>query len=252
MMVLSLGPTAIGAASTGEFPLVAITLLVPLYWISMTMATFTMNHMLVSTMIAEQESGHRAHHDDLTGLANRANLTRQMDKRLARPVGSPEPFALFYLDLDGFKQVNDTFGHAAGDRVLQMVADKLNSLVRIGDVTARLGGDEFVVLVDGIAEPDAVEFGERLVSKITRVYDVDGAACEIGVSVGIACAPRHGTDVGMLLAAADAALYSAKALGKCRVALATTPQTGINPLLVPLAPETGDNGFEQDRQRARA
>jgi diguanylate cyclase (GGDEF)-like protein len=250
MMFLSLGPLSVGAIMSGETAVIAIAILVPVYLFSMTMAAFAMNRMLVSTMVAEQESGHRAHHDDLTGLANRANLTRQMDERLTRTARAPGTFALFYLDLDGFKTVNDTYGHAAGDRVLQMVAEKLNSIVRIGDVTARIGGDEFVMLVDGVTEVDAQDFGERLVSKIARTYDIGDAICEIGVSIGIACAPQHGSDVRMLLAAADAALYSAKALGKCRVAMASVPDPVIHPLSVSLAPDSLDSDLTAGLRRA--
>ncbi len=240
MMVLSIGPTGIGALLSGEPVLLALVALVPMYLFSMTMAAFKMNKMLVSTMTAEQESGHRASHDDLTGLSNRANLTRRMDERLAGLGNGGPGFALFYLDLDGFKAVNDTRGHAAGDRVLQMVADKLNGLASISDVTARLGGDEFVVLVDDIAEADAFAFGERLVAKIARTYDLgEGVACEIGVSIGIARAPDHGRDTRSLLAAADGALYAAKAMGKSRVAMAGHEAFG-EAIGVPLVPEAGD------------
>jgi diguanylate cyclase (GGDEF)-like protein len=240
MMVLSIGPTGLGALLSGEPVLLALVALVPMYLFSMTMAAFKLNRMLVSTMTAEQESGHRASHDDLTGLSNRANLTRVMDERLHGLGSGGAGFALFYLDLDGFKSVNDTRGHAAGDRVLQMVADRLNGLVQISDVTARLGGDEFVVLVDDIGEADALAFGERLVAKIARSYDLDGGVtCEIGVSVGIACAPDHGRDTRSLLAAADGALYAAKAMGKCRVAMAGHEAFG-EAIHVPLVPEADD------------
>jgi diguanylate cyclase (GGDEF)-like protein len=239
MMVLSIGPTGLGALLSGEPVLLTLVALVPMYLFSMTMAAFKLNEMLVSTMTAEQESGHRASHDDLTGLSNRANLTRLMDERLRGIDAGRAGFALFYLDLDGFKAVNDTRGHAAGDRVLQMVADRLNGLVRISDVTARLGGDEFVVLVDDITEEDAFAFGERLIAKIARSYDLgDGASCEIGVSIGIAGAPEHGRDARSLLAAADGALYAAKAMGKCRVAMAGPEAFGVA-IDVPLVPEAG-------------
>jgi diguanylate cyclase (GGDEF)-like protein len=240
MMVLSIGPTGLGALLSGEPVMLTLVALVPMYLFSMTMAAFKLNRMLVSTMTAEQESGHRASHDDLTGLSNRSNLTRLMDERLKGTSNGAPGFALFYLDLDGFKTVNDTRGHAAGDRVLQIVADKLNGFVRVSDVTARLGGDEFVVLVDDIAEADALAFGERLIAKIARAYDLgDGVSCEIGVSIGIACAPHHGRDTRSLLAAADGALYAAKAIGKCRVAMAGHEAFG-EAIDVPLVPGTDD------------
>lgn len=240
MIVLSLGPTCPGAILSGEPILMIVFLQIPFYLFSMSMAGFKLNRMLVATMAAEQESGHRARHDDLTGLANRANLTRQIEERLRNPGAPHAGFALFYLDLDGFKAVNDTRGHAAGDRVLQMVADRLNAAIRIPGVTARIGGDEFVVLVDGLSQQDALAFGEQLVEKIAGAYDLgDGIACDIGVSAGIACAPAHARDARMLLAAADGALYAAKAMGRCRVAMAEIDVIG-GPFQVPLVPEAGD------------
>jgi diguanylate cyclase (GGDEF)-like protein len=240
MIVLSLGPTCPGAIFSGEPILMIVFLQIPFYLFSMSMAAFRLNRMLVATMAAEQESGYRARHDDLTGLSNRAHLMRLMDERLEKTRGGSPGFALFYLDLDGFKAVNDTRGHAAGDRVLQMVADKLNGAVRIAGVTARIGGDEFVVLIDGISQDEALAFGERLVEKIAHPYDLgEGVSCEIGVSVGISCAPEHGRDARLLLAAADGALYAAKAMGKCRVAMAGN-EAFAQSMLAPLVPEAGD------------
>jgi diguanylate cyclase (GGDEF)-like protein len=241
MMVLSIAPAGLGAVLSGEPIMLCIAALVPMYLFSMTMAAFRLNKMLVSTMTAEQESGYRARHDDLTGLSNRADLKRQMDERFSPAAPQPASFTLLYLDLDGFKAVNDSFGHAAGDRVLQMVADKLNGLVRIGDVTARLGGDEFVVVADDLALEAALELGERLVGKIARTYELEtGIRATIGVSIGIACAPQHGADVQTLLVAADRALYAAKALGKGRVAMAEIEAAPTEPLWTPLVPEAGD------------
>lgn len=238
MIVLSLGPCCLGALFSGELMLLVVLLQIPFYLYSMSAASFRLNRMLVSTMIAEQENAHRARHDALTGLSNRTGLTAAMSDRLAAQGDGPARLTLFYLDLDGFKAVNDTYGHAAGDRVLQMVADRLNGLVRIGDVAARLGGDEFVVLAEVIDPDAAMHFGERLIRRIAGSYDLgERAETSIGVSIGIACAPDHGADVATLLAAADAALYVAKSLGKCRCALATPGVAAPSPLWTALPPD---------------
>ncbi|MBN8937866.1 MAG: GGDEF domain-containing protein [Rhizobiales bacterium] len=238
MIVLSLGPLCLGTLFAGEPMLLVVFLQIPFYLYSMSAAAFRLNRMMVTTMKAEQENAHRARHDALTGLSNRTGLTTTMSERLKAGADAPARLALLYLDLDGFKAVNDTYGHAAGDRVLQMVADRLNGLVRAGDVTARLGGDEFVVLIEAIDPDAAMLFGERLIDRITGRYELgQGAEASIGVSIGIACAPDHGTDVATLLAAADAALYVAKSLGKSRCALASSVEATASPLWSALPPD---------------
>ena len=135
--------------------------------------------------------------------------------------GGDETLALLYLDLDDFKVVNDTHGHAAGDRLLQSVAERMRGLLREGDLPARLGGDEFVVLAAGCTEEQATALGRRLVEAIGAPYDLDcGARARVGASVGIAMAPEHGNRAADLLRAADAALYQDKFAGgsRCEVA----------------------------------
>lgn len=218
MMAFSLGPMGIAAIATGEPIMITVAFLVPLFLISMSLAAFRMNAMFVAVLVAEMENRHRAFHDDLTGLSNRAFLVGQLDERLARSTG--QGVAVFYLDLDGFKAVNDSHGHATGDRLLQLVADRINAAVRAGDITARLGGDEFCVVADRLHRDEALALGQRLSDKITRIYDIDGKACPIGVSIGIALAPDHGERSGALLAAADGALYVAKGRRVCSVVMA--------------------------------
>jgi diguanylate cyclase (GGDEF)-like protein len=228
MIALSLSPMPVATLLSGEPALLGVTLLVPLFLFSMTVSAFQMNATVVSAMVAEQEIRHRACHDDLTGLCNRAHLVSQLGDRLVR--GRPDGLAVFYLDLDGFKQVNDTFGHGAGDRLLQLIAEQLNAAVRPGDITARLGGDEFVVIADGLGRDDALAFGRRLSDRIARSYHVDGHDCAIGVSVGVALAPAHGSDARSLLAAADAALYTAKGVSAPAVVMAGDPGADAPPL----------------------
>ena len=165
---------------------------------------------------AEAQIAYMARHDDLTGLANRAVLLKQMEQALAR-VGCPrDRFTLFMLDLDLFKTVNDTLGHPVGDELLKVVAGRLRSCVRLTDTVARLGGDEFAILamVDGDQRNIAVATADKLLSAIAAPYDIDGHRLNIGTSIGIALAPEHGTTVAQLMKNADLALYRAKGEGR--------------------------------------
>ncbi len=233
MMAMSLGPMGLAAMLTGEPTMATVVVLVPLFLVSMATAAFRMNAMFVAVLIAEMENRHRAFHDDLTGLCNRAFLVSQLAERLART--GAENLAVFYLDLDGFKAMNDTHGHATGDKLLQLVADRINRAVRAGDITARLGGDEFCVVADRLGVEEALALGKRISDSITRVYDIDGKPCPIGVSIGIAIAPDHGRMAGALLAAADGALYVAKGRSICSVVMAA-PAKASPVIAPPLAP----------------
>ncbi|KQP86569.1 diguanylate cyclase [Methylobacterium sp. Leaf113] len=211
MIVLTLGCCCLAAPFTGE-PILLITFLqIPFYLASMSAAGFRLNKLLVATMRAERENAFRAHHDILTGLPNRAGLAEAIEAR------GDAPKALLYLDLDGFKTVNDTHGHGVGDALLQSVADRLRAGTGPGDVAARLGGDEFVVLADGLAPSALIGFGEAIAARISEPYALEGGrTARIGVSIGIALAPEHGTDLPRLLSVADKALYEAKAQGKAQ------------------------------------
>ena len=218
MIAVTLGPCCLGAALSGE-PILYITFLqIPVYLVIMTAAAFRLNRMMIATMRAERENGFRALHDGLTGLSNRSGLAAAMESMQAVP--RPR-IGLLYLDLDGFKAVNDTRGHAAGDRLLQMVADRLRESIGPGDVAARIGGDEFVVLCEGRGRADLIGLGERLIARISEPYTCGSAApAVVGVSVGVALDPDHGEDLPGLLQAADQALYRSKSIGKSRCTLA--------------------------------
>lgn len=220
MILMSLGPCVAGAALAGEPLLYVVFLQAPLYVFAMTAAAFKLNKMLVATMRAERENDHRARHDALTGLSNRSGLAHAVEARFAR---GGDAFALLFLDLDGFKIVNDTYGHAGGDRLLRMVADRLSRVLGATDIAARIGGDEFVVLVDAATRTHADDLGRQLITAIATSYDLgDGISVSIGMSVGIAMAPEHGSDLLDLLTIADAALYEAKSSGKSRCCMATS------------------------------
>jgi diguanylate cyclase (GGDEF)-like protein len=167
-----------------------------------------------------------ASEDALTELANRRTLIATLDKLLAEHTAteakvSPS-FAVLYLDLDRFKMVNDTLGHAVGDQLLKAVAQRLRNSLRPKDFIARLGGDEFAVLLasrDYEDNPKTV--AQRLVDTISQSYNIDGHQISIGVSIGIAMGPNDGQTSNQLLIAADLALYTAKAAGRCTYRLFT-------------------------------
>jgi diguanylate cyclase (GGDEF)-like protein len=220
MIVCSLGLCLPGAVLAGEPLLFVVFAQIPMYVVAMTIAAFKLNKMLVATMRAERENDHRARHDALTGLSNRAGLAHAVNSRLV--AGPDAPLALLFLDLDGFKTVNDTHGHGDGDRLLKMVAERLSGLLRATDIAARVGGDEFVVLTEALTHDRAIAFAEGLIAAVANEYELaDGVSATIGVSIGIAMAPEHGSDLTQLLAVADAALYEAKSSGKSRCCMAS-------------------------------
>jgi diguanylate cyclase (GGDEF)-like protein len=168
--------------------------------------------MLIATMQAERVNDHRAKHDALTGLSNRVGLAAAVDANLNGAQTHGGDLAVLFLDLDNFKAVNDTYGHAAGDRLLKSVAERLRQSLRATDVAARIGGDEFVLLAKSLTSEQAAELSHRLTNSISAPYDLgDDVHATIGVSVGIALVPEHGADAEALLAVADEALYEAKA-----------------------------------------
>jgi diguanylate cyclase (GGDEF)-like protein len=160
---------------------------------------------------------HRATHDPLTELPNRAQALTLVTSALHRGRRSGEMTGLLFVDLDGFKGVNDGHGHAAGDTVLREVAARMRSLVRPGDVVCRLGGDEFVVLVEPVrAERDLMDLAGRLIAGIGRPVDVDGVTVAVGASVGVAVSRDGGADADVLFAEAGTAASRAKEHGRGR------------------------------------
>jgi diguanylate cyclase (GGDEF)-like protein/PAS domain S-box-containing protein len=165
---------------------------------------------------AEQRIAFLAHHDALTGLANRAALIQKIEDAAARQRRLQEPFTVLMLDLDRFKQVNDTLGHPAGDALLIEVATRLKSLLRETDALARLGGDEFAVIQSGEADQReaAKLLAERIIEILRQPFDIDGGNICIGTSIGIALASEYATSADELLKMADLALYRAKSTGR--------------------------------------
>ncbi len=162
---------------------------------------------------AEEESAYLAWHDPLTGLANRSRLHERLNQTLQR-LGPGERLAVFLIDLDNFKMVNDLLGHPIGDRLLQIVARRLEGCVRSKDVIARLGGDEFAVIsVHSADGPSADEMAVRLLGALDRPFEIDGHQVDVTASLGISQGERD-SDVVALLRTADLALYTAKAEGR--------------------------------------
>ena len=160
---------------------------------------------------AEARLAFMAQHDALTGLPNRALLRQQTDEMLLHTRRSPEKVALLMLGLDNFKAVNDTLGHAVGDKLLRGVAKRLRSTLREEDALARLNSDEFAIVQSGLMRPeDAVGLAKRLLEAIADPYLLDGHSVVIGASIGIAMAPGDGDDSEKLLKSADMALSRAK------------------------------------------
>jgi diguanylate cyclase (GGDEF)-like protein len=158
-----------------------------------------------------------AHSDPLTGLLNRRGLADELEHALGR--ASPERLlALYVLDLDGFKPVNDQHGHDVGDALLRAVAQRLRASVRAADCVARFGGDEFVVMAEGMPdERQAQDLGAKLLEAFESPFSVSSTSCSVRATVGYALAPSDGTDAATLLKAADEAMYSGKQAGKNRV-----------------------------------
>jgi len=157
---------------------------------------------------------HMALHDALTDLPNRVLLGEHLEHALAR-VERGEIVATHLFDLDHFKNVNDSLGHPAGDKLLKMVAERLQGLIREADTVARMGGDEFAIVQVGIAQPsDATSLAQRVIEAVGKPFEIDGNQVTIGTSIGIAISPADGTNPDSLLRNADLALYRAKSGGR--------------------------------------
>jgi diguanylate cyclase (GGDEF)-like protein len=162
-------------------------------------------------LIAQRDLMRFARQDPLTGLDNRLALREQFEEPSLEPT---KAVALLYLDLDGFKRVNDRHGHQVGDALLCVVATRFAACLRPGERVFRMGGDEFVVLSRVRQRSDAAAIARRLLASLSEPYALDSATVQIGASIGIALADADYTDLDELMAAADASLYDAKHNGR--------------------------------------
>ncbi|MEV6300309.1 sensor domain-containing diguanylate cyclase [Actinoplanes sp. NPDC051861] len=167
--------------------------------------------MRQAAQVHVEELTHQAFHDSLTGLPNRKHLLDRAEEAVEVAAATGTRVALLLLDLNGFKQVNDTVGHHAGDVLLQLVAKRLQATIHRPDLVARLGGDEFSVLLTG--DPDqsaALDAGERICVALREPFDIEGQEVKIGASIGVALFPDHATEYGAMMRDADASMYQAK------------------------------------------
>jgi diguanylate cyclase (GGDEF)-like protein len=160
-----------------------------------------------------------AYNDPLTGLPNRVAFLERLEQAVARARRHGSALAVLFIDLDEFKQVNDSFGHATGDTLLHSVAGRLRSCTRPEDTLARLGGDEFTVLIEDVVRPDQAELvARRLLDRIATPFALGGSSVELACSIGIAEGSGGAEGPDELLRRADVAMYRAKSAGRNRLA----------------------------------
>lgn len=175
---------------------------------------------VIAYRVTKRERSHsrelleQAQRDALTGLPNRGSLNDILDANIALASAGQSPFAILFLDLDRFKGINDSLGHAIGDRLLVEVAQTIQSLLRRGDVLGRFGGDEFLMILTGSDEAGAVLITQRMLDAFNTPFAIGGRALRITPSIGIAIYPDHGRDIETLLKHADTAMYESKRLGR--------------------------------------
>lgn len=173
------------------------------------------NHRLVRELEKARQLGlHLAHHDTLTGLPNRQLFRTRLRELLARARRHPRPLGVFFIDLDRFKQVNDTLGHNLGDLLLIEVARRIKGCLRETDLVARRGGDEFTVILDGVENgQDAARVAQKIIDVLNEPLVLDGHRLRVRASIGISLSPADGREVDELVKCADIAMYRAKARG---------------------------------------
>jgi len=180
-----------------------------------TIGALGVNRDITERVQTEEELARLAHYDPITGLANRSLLLDRLDRMLLHVRRTKESFAVLFIDLDGFKRINDNAGHRVGDQVLKEAAQRMERSLRESDTVSRLGGDEFVVLVDRVGVPeDAGRVARKLLGTLREPVEVAGRKHRLSGSIGIAIYPFHGTTADDLLTYADDAMYRAKRRGK--------------------------------------
>lgn len=188
---------------------------VPLWVDGEVIGTSVVIKNIATERITSEHMQRLAFHDALTGLPNRALFGDRLIQHIANAKRYNHPFSMMFLDLDGFKLINDRYGHATGDNILRAFGERLLSIMRESDTFARLGGDEFAILQPLIAVPeDAEALAQKLIDALAEPFAIDDESLSVGLSVGVAVFPWHGADDTTLFRAADRALYEAKSSGK--------------------------------------
>jgi diguanylate cyclase (GGDEF)-like protein len=164
---------------------------------------------------AQRKIQHLAYHDSLTGLPNRMLFMDRIDQAISRAHREQEQFALLFIDIDHFKVINDSMGHAAGDQLLNIISQRLCEMLRKSDTVARLGGDEFTVIIEGLEDAEhVINVTKNILHSLDLPVDVNGQEVHVGGSIGIAVYPQDGENFGSLLKNADTAMYKAKEQGR--------------------------------------
>lgn len=175
-----------------------------------------------SLELKQQELDRLASHDSLTGLPNRRLFMDRLSQAMARARRNPGQLALLFIDLDNFKDINDSLGHAAGDDVLNIMSLRMTALVREVDTVARIGGDEFIILLDGADDrAEITQIAQRMVDALREPVPYEGHMLTCGGSIGISCFPGDADDITALVAAADQAMYRAKQSGRNKLCFAS-------------------------------
>jgi diguanylate cyclase (GGDEF)-like protein len=201
-----------GGLLLGLAPMVALAADFALPFVALLFLPLLAVHRGGSQAIAKE---HQALHDALTGLPNRSLFSHRIEQVLNGGRASNRSAAVMLIDLDHFKEINDTLGHHAGDRLLQEVAERLDATLDESNTVARLGGDEFgVLLPDCDSQEEATATARKLLAQLREPFSIDGLTLEVDGSIGIACAPEHGQDVEQLNQRADIAMYAAKEGGR--------------------------------------
>ncbi|WP_210397499.1 sensor domain-containing diguanylate cyclase [Motiliproteus sediminis] len=182
-------------------------------------ATYQLQQEVVRRRQAESDQRHQATHDALTGLANRRLFIELAERALLQAKRDNIEMSVYFMDLDGFKQVNDNLGHAAGDQLLRSVSYRLQETLRQSDILARVGGDEFIALLSS-AGAQELRSAETIIEVISEPVMTRSGPVQVGISIGVSVFPHHGDTVDQLLAAADQAMYRAKRKGKNRLEVA--------------------------------
>jgi len=187
-------------------------------WLFVLLTTALIKHWLgreeARRDVVEAELRDMAIHDPLTGLLNHGAFLGHLTNSIARARRANIRTALLFIDLDGFKGVNDTYGHSAGDDLLRSAVERMRTILRAADTAARLGGDEFVILVDPEIGDGAAILAQRLLDAFRQPFTIRGQSLSVTLSMGIARFPEHGDAADALIQAADQAMYRAKAGGK--------------------------------------
>jgi diguanylate cyclase (GGDEF)-like protein len=219
-LFLSLFPSILVCFFTGNVILITLAVTMSMLLPAMVSITFNVFDVLRESIAAAETSQRMADKmrdlartDVVTGLSNRAGLNHEMVEKLMT-MGDDTKLSLFWLDLDKFKEVNDTLGHPVGDRVLSEVARRLRETAPDGATVARFGGDEFIVVCEVASRSECEKLAGSLLEEISRPYRIDGERLEIGTSMGIALMPDDGADLDTVMQSADLALYHAKVNGR--------------------------------------